>query len=61
MKLGTIACAMGRHSIKTDEIRQIHGMKVARCRRCSTALEFVDFEWMPIALRSASLGGRKLS
>lgn len=61
MKLGTIACAIGRHSIDKNEIRKVHGQQVARCRRCSTALEFVDFEWMPVALRSASLGGRKLS
>ena len=60
MNLGIFACAMGRHKIDSNAIRRVHGQQVARCRRCSTALEQVALEWVPVKVRDAGLHHRML-
>lgn len=56
MNLGIFACALGRHKIDKQAIRQVHGQQLARCRRCSTALESRGRgNWTPLAIRDAGL------
>lgn len=59
MKLGIFACALGRHKVVEDSVRRGHGRAVAKCGRCSIALEeeFKD-HWVPIEIRDAGLGFR---
>ena len=61
MGLGIFACALGRHKIEAEAVRQVHGQRVARCPRCSTALEDLGHnEWRPLANHDAGLSSRML-
>ena len=59
MKLGYIACALGRHSIDRDGVKHVHGAHVGRCRRCSTPMEEIEpHRWQVQHVRDAGLGPR---
>jgi len=61
MKLGYVACALGRHSIDPQGVKPIHGGQVGRCRRCSAPMEEVaPHVWAAQQARDAGLGPRGL-
>lgn len=60
MKLGILACALGRHACDARAERKVHGQRFSRCRHCRTPMEMIGVEWQPILVHDAALSRRKL-
>ena len=62
MKMGILACALGRHSVDTTNLRKAGGMHVGRCRCCNTPMEEIEpFVWSVLRVRDAGLDPRGFS
>lgn len=61
MRIGIVACALGRHACDKRTERKVNGQRYARCRNCRTPMEMVGIEWQPIMLHNASFNHRKLN
>ena len=62
MKMGLLACAIGRHSIDHDSIRKAGGSHVCKCRNCKTPMEEIEpHVWGVIRVKDAGLGPRHFS
>lgn len=61
MKLGHIACALGRHSVDSEGIKRAGGQMFGRCRCCGTPMEEVaPHSWAAMRVRDAGLGRRAI-
>lgn len=61
MKLGMLACALGRHSVDKTNLRKAGGMHVGRCRSCNTHMEEIEpHVWSVLRVRDAGLGPHRL-
>jgi len=59
MKLGLIACAVGRHRVDVANVRHAHSIHVGKCRCCRAPLEEVmPNSWRKLQVRDAGLGPR---
>ena len=59
MKMGLLACAVGRHAVDRDSVRKAGGSQFCKCRRCKTPLEeTAPHVWAVLKVKDAGLGPR---
>ncbi len=59
MKLGQIACALGKHKVDREAIKRAGGQKF--CRNCRTPMEEVEpHSWAAMQVKDAGLGRRAI-
>lgn len=61
MKLGHIACALGKHKVDRESIKHAGGQKFSRCRNCRAPMEEIEPHlWATMRVKDAGLGRRAI-
>lgn len=59
MKMGLLACAIGRHTVDHANMRKAGGNHVGRCKCCNTPMEEIEpLVWGVLRMKDAGLGPR---